>query len=68
MPDTSNTPPVVASGDYMIDVQFLSEHGKLLQGFKVYFHIINSKGGLVGLMWIWISDNVRIFYVENKLK
>jgi hypothetical protein len=47
-PDMSDIPPVLRSGDYLADIQLLRD-GKLLQGSKVQFHIINLKGGLVGL-------------------
>lgn len=48
LPDTSKLPPVVRSGDYMSKVK-LTRNGEILQITECYFHIINKKGGLIGL-------------------
>lgn len=47
-PDTSSVPPVLSSGDYMIDGK-LFRSDEFLQSFQAQFYIINKKGGLNGL-------------------
>lgn len=48
-PDMSKFPPVLKSGDYMVDIRYISSEGELLQGWKMYGHAINIQGKKIGL-------------------
>lgn len=49
IPDTTNIPPMMLrSGDYMVLFKLL-RNGEILQGSENYVHMINIKGGFIGL-------------------
>lgn len=47
-PDMSLIPPVLRSGDYKADLKYL-RHGIVVQHYEVFLHLINIKGGYIGL-------------------